>query len=92
MKIIFKHSYKCPISRAAKREMDDYLEEKPENIEYEYVDVFEDRPRSNDIEQKYNITHESPQVIVLDDNDKVTWNASHRSITKDAIIKAIAGE
>jgi bacillithiol system protein YtxJ len=89
MKIIFKHSHLCPISRAAKREMDALLENNEQAFEYEFVNVVENRERSNEIEQKYGIPHQSPQVIILDENDKVLWHESHRAINANTIREAI---
>ena len=89
MKIIFKHSHLCPISRAAKREMDTFLENNEQTFEFELVNVNENRERSNEIEQKYGIPHESPQVIILDENDNVIWHESHRAIKANTIREAI---
>ena len=83
MKVIFKHSYKCPVSRRAKQHMDALVEDNPNAFEYEFVDVFENRKRSDEIAANYDITHESPQVIILDDDDKVTWHAAHREISEE---------
>lgn len=89
MKIIFKHSHLCPISRAAKRQMDALLENHEQAFEYEMVNVIENHERSDEIEQKHEIPHESPQVIILDENDKVIWHGSHRSIKANTIREAI---
>ncbi len=90
MKIIFKHSYKCPISRRAKGEMDAFLKNNKKELEYEFVDVIDNRERSNEIAKQYGMQHESPQIIVLDDNKKVAWNASHGAITEKNIDKALS--
>lgn len=90
MKIIFKHSYKCPISRRAKREMDAFLNSYKQGLEYEFVDVIDNRERSDEIAEQYGIQHESPQIIILDDKKKVIWDASHRAITEKSINKAIS--
>jgi len=90
MKIIFKHSYKCPTSRRAKKEMDAFLKNNQQALEYEFVDVIANRDRSNEIERQYGIRHESPQIIILDDNDNIIWDASHRAIKERSINKAIS--
>lgn len=89
MKIIFKHSHLCPFSGAAKREIAAFLENNEQTFEYELVNVIENRERSDEIEQKYGIPHESPQVIILDENDNVIWHESHRGIKANAIREAI---
>ncbi|MCK4761235.1 MAG: bacillithiol system redox-active protein YtxJ [Candidatus Aminicenantes bacterium] len=91
MKIIFKHSYKCPVSLRAKQEMDGFLKDSTAQIEYEMIDVIGSRQRSNEVVEKYGIGHESPQVIIVDDNDKVLWTASHRKIREKKIKSAVEG-
>lgn len=89
MKIIFKHSYNCPISRRAKIEMDRFMRDQGRELEYEFIDVNENRSRSNEVAEKYGIRHESPQVIILDDAGEVLWHASHYDITEDSVGQAI---
>lgn len=90
MKIIFKHSYNCPISRRAKIEMDRFLRDQNTELEYEFIDVSENRARSNEVADRYGIQHESPQVIILDDAGDVRWHASHYDITEYSISQAIS--
>ncbi|MCP4147993.1 MAG: bacillithiol system redox-active protein YtxJ [bacterium] len=85
MKIIFKHSTRCPISTRAKREMDAFLKNNQGDYEFELVDVIDNKPRSAEIAEMYGIRHESPQIIILGNNNSPTWNASHGSITEESI-------
>lgn len=81
--IIFKHSTTCPISAGAYREMEKF------DGEVTLVEVQSARALSQEIEKKTGIRHESPQVIILD-NGKVVWNASHWKITAAAVAEAVA--
>jgi bacillithiol system protein YtxJ len=89
MKIYFKHSTRCPVSARAKREMDRFLESKPEDIEFELIDVISNRLRSDEIAQQFDVEHESPQVIVIDKNNNVVWTGSHRRVTEENLNLAI---
>lgn len=89
MKIYFKHSTRCPISARAKREMDSYLKSKPEDIEIEIIEVNSNRARSDEIVQQFDVEHESPQVIVIDDDNNVVWTGSHRRVTEKTLSRAI---
>jgi bacillithiol system protein YtxJ len=91
MKIYFKHSTRCPVSARAKREMDNYLKSKPDDIEFELIDVISNRGRSDEIAQQFDVEHESPQVIVIDDHNNVIWTGSHRGVTEENLNQAIAG-
>ena len=89
MKIYFKHSTRCPISARAKMEMDSYLKSKPEDIEIEIIEVNSNRARSDEIAQQFDVEHESPQVIVIDDDNTVVWTGSHRRVTEKKLSRAI---
>jgi bacillithiol system protein YtxJ len=70
--------------------MDTFLKNNKQELEYEFVDVINNRERSNEIAEQFGIQHESPQIIILDDNKKVIWNASHRAITEESINNVIS--
>lgn len=80
--VIFKHSLTCPISAAAYDEMSEFAGE------VALVEVQRARELSNEIENRLNVAHESPQVIILR-NGQVAWNASHFKITADAVTEAV---
>lgn len=90
MKIIFKHSPLCPISRRAKDEMERFLENNKQELEYEFIDVIANRERSNEVAETHGVQHESPQVIILDDHGTVIWDASHRDITEHNVREAVS--
>jgi bacillithiol system protein YtxJ len=89
MKLYYKHSPWCPISAGTKMEVDSFLKHNSHPIDFELIDVLSNRARSDEIAEKFGIEHESPQIILTDDNDRVLWHASHRRIKKDRIIKAV---
>jgi bacillithiol system protein YtxJ len=80
--VIFKHSLTCPISAAAYDQMDRF------DGEVELIEVQRARELSREIENRLGVAHESPQVIVLR-NGQVVWNASHFSITAQAVTAAV---
>ncbi len=93
MKIYFKHSTRCPISAGAKIEMDSFLRHNTKSNEFKFdfelVDVVGNRERSNEIAEQFGIEHESPQVIITDDDNNVVWEASHRVISEDSVQNAL---
>ena len=80
--VIFKHSITCPISTDVSSEMSIV------NADVNLVIVQTSRQISNEIEQRTNIRHESPQAIILKDGAPV-FNASHYKITADTIEGAL---
>ena len=85
--LIFKHSTQCPVSTAAYNEFLRFTEEAA-GAACGIVLVIEDRSVSDAIESKLGVHHESPQAIVVE-NGRQTWNASHWSITSDALARAM---
>lgn len=93
MKLILKHSYRCPISARAKGEVDRFLkkyrEEYQDPLDFELVDVIEGRDRSDEISRETGIVHESPQAILLDQTGQVCWHRSHRQVTREVLLEAV---
>ena len=85
--LLFKHSTACWLSQQAKRQIEAFASARPD-VPVHVVDVLEDRPLSQGIEQKFDIRHESPQAILVRSGQPV-WNASHRAVTKDDVLAAI---
>lgn len=79
---IFKHSSTCPISSAAKRQVDVFLEETP--VTAYLIVVPQQRPLSNEIAERLGIRHESPQLIALKDGSP-TGVLNHYQIVRESI-------
>nr|WP_263325583.1 bacillithiol system redox-active protein YtxJ [Neobacillus sp. Marseille-Q6967] len=85
--LFLKHSLTCPISHAAYQEYEKFSNEN-ENVPAYYLAVQEARPLSNDIAEKFQIKHESPQVFLFSKGEP-SWNASHWKITKKSLAEAV---
>jgi bacillithiol system protein YtxJ len=75
--VIFKHSTSCPISGMAKRRLEGEWEF---DIEPYYLDLLSYRSISNAIADKFEVVHESPQIILIQ-NGKVVYTESHLDIS-----------
>ncbi|MEJ8543975.1 bacillithiol system redox-active protein YtxJ [Brevibacillus borstelensis] len=87
-RLLFKHSTICPISTTAYEEFQAFLRE--QDVPSAVILVREDRPVSNAVAERFAITHESPQIFLLEDG-QVKWHTSHWKITKAAIAEAVNG-
>ena len=86
---IFKHSTSCPISSRASGRVGAYLESAPESTpDFLLVKVIESRNVSNALAEELGVSHQSPQLILIDQG-KAVWNKSHHNITADAIDQAL---
>ncbi len=84
---IFKHSTHCPVSFAAKSRLELSWKFGVELPIY-YLDLIEYREISNQIASQFNVTHQSPQLIVIKDG-KCIYHASHISISVKELEKVI---
>ncbi|UKB86162.1 bacillithiol system redox-active protein YtxJ [Chryseobacterium sp. MEBOG06] len=82
---IFKHSTSCFISRTVLKNFEKEVESSDQPVEVYYLDLLAYRPISNKIAEDFDIRHESPQLIVIE-NGKPVNNASHQSISLSQII------
>lgn len=84
---LLKHSLTCPISKAAYQEYQKFSEDHKEVPSY-FLAVQEARPLSNEIAEKYQIKHESPQAILFV-NKAAVWTCSHWKITSRTLSSAL---
>ena len=77
--IIFKYSSDCGTSAELKLKLEKAVTEKKLDSPI-YIVVVQDHPvLSKKIAEMFDITHESPQIIILN-KGKVTYTAHHRDI------------
>jgi monothiol bacilliredoxin len=88
--IIFKHSTQCGISDQVYEEFTRFIKS-ADDIICGVVLVIEWRAVSDAIESMLGVRHESPQAILVKDG-KPKWDASHWSITYDALTRALYAE
>jgi bacillithiol system protein YtxJ len=73
--VVYKHSTRCPISALAASEVADFADEHPDVPVY-VVDVISNRALSREVAARLEVTHHSPQAIVLA-GGRVVWHGSH---------------
>jgi bacillithiol system protein YtxJ len=76
--VIFKHSTRCIVSRTALKQFEMEFEAN-DKIKLFFLDLLSFRPISNAIAERFNIEHQSPQIIVIK-NEKVVFSTSHSDI------------
>jgi bacillithiol system protein YtxJ len=80
--VLFKHSTRCSISRMALKQFDAEFNYPEEKIEWYLLDLLNHRDLSNEIASRYNVVHQSPQIVVIR-NGKAVFNESHDSIAAE---------
>lgn len=86
--LIFKHSTRCSISSMALNRLESRWKDS-ELVKPYYLDLLNYRDISNEIAHVFGVEHQSPQVLLIQ-NGKCFYHASHTDISVAAITEAIA--
>jgi len=76
---IFKHSTRCVISRTVLKSFEKKVNNKTTNTAFYYVDLLNYRDVSNELSTVFDVVHQSPQLLLID-NEKLVSHASHDAI------------
>lgn len=77
--VIFKHSTRCGISRMVLSQFEKDFDISTKSLDLYYLDLLNHRDISNAIAERFNVVHESPQLLIIKNGIAVS-NASHGSI------------
>ncbi len=88
--LFFKHSLTCPISSAALRQYQQFLDGRPEDDDavYTLIEIQNARDVSTEVAQRTGVRHESPQALLVRGGE-VVWHASHWSIRAESLAEAV---
>ncbi|MDR7210178.1 bacillithiol system redox-active protein YtxJ [Flavobacterium piscis] len=81
--VIFKHSTRCSISRMALKQFEREFDLN-DTVHSYFLDLIAHRDISNEIAQRFNVYHESPQLILIQ-NGKAVYDVSHSDIDAAAL-------
>lgn len=88
--VIFKHSTSCSISSMAKSRLErQWADSNLGKIKPYYLDLLSFRPVSNEIAEFFQVRHESPQLLLIQDG-VCTYHASHMGIKLDEVKKLVS--
>lgn len=76
--VIFKHSTRCSVSRMALKQFENEFNLQGKMDAY-FLDLIENRAISNEIASKFDVVHQSPQLLLIK-NGKCIYNISHSDI------------
>ncbi|GAA3585419.1 bacillithiol system redox-active protein YtxJ [Snuella lapsa] len=80
IQVIFKHSTRCGISRMALNQFEQSYNVSDDALDLYYLDLISFRDLSNEIASRFQVWHESPQILVIKEGIAIT-HASHGAIT-----------
>lgn len=82
--IIFKHSTRCSISRMALKTFEREYNIEEGSAKPYFLDLLEHRDISNEIALRFEVMHQSPQLILIK-NGKAVYHTSHSDIDAEAV-------
>lgn len=85
---IFKHSTTCGISRMAIRQLEAQYDIDPNQLDIYYLDLKAYREVSNEVGYKFQVMHQSPQIILIK-NGTAVYSDSHGAISAQALAEKI---
>lgn len=77
--VVFKHSTRCGISRMVMNQFIDGYNFTEKDVDLYYLDILNHRDVSNEVGYKFQVIHESPQLLVIK-NGVVAAHTSHGAI------------
>jgi bacillithiol system protein YtxJ len=81
--VIFKHSTRCSISRMALKQFEKEYDLE-DAVDAYFLDLIAHRDISNEIASRFNVYHESPQLILIK-NGQAVYDVSHSDIDAEAL-------
>lgn len=82
--VIFKHSTRCGISRMVLNQFQNNADFDEDRVLLLYLDLLAHRDISDEISNRFGILHQSPQLIILR-NEEVVHHSSHSAIVPSAV-------
>ena len=79
--VVFKHSTRCGISRMVMNQFVNAYSLNEKDLDLYYLDLLSFRDVSNEVGYKFQVMHQSPQVLVIK-NGVVVAHASHGAINE----------
>ncbi|MDT0643894.1 bacillithiol system redox-active protein YtxJ [Zunongwangia sp. F363] len=81
---ILKHSTRCGISRMVLKQFESDYKDDYRRVKLYFLDLLSHRDVSNEIASRFQVRHESPQLIILN-NKEVVHHSSHQDIKAETL-------
>ena len=82
--VIFKHSTRCSISRMALKQFENEYDLSDIQVTTYFLDLIAFRDISNEIASRFNVVHQSPQLLLIV-GGKSVYDVSHSAIDADEL-------
>lgn len=86
--LIFKHSTRCGISKMVIKQFENLFLEEHQNLKVYYLDLLNYRDISTEIGVRFQVMHQSPQLLVIK-NGVCVHHSSHSDIAETNLTRFI---
>jgi len=86
--IIYKHSSRCGLSFMTEKKLEEGWELLQPKVKLYFLDLIRYRNMSSMVAEKFNIRHQSPQILIIK-NGICVYSTSHYDINVETILKNI---
>lgn len=76
--VVFKHSTRCATSSMALRAFQQGFNPEQDNVDLYFLDLLSYRDVSDEIAVRYQVLHQSPQIIIIKEGKALGHYAHHR--------------
>lgn len=88
--LIFKHSTRCGISRFSLNNFESEFKPDPSKVSLYFLDILNNRALSNAVASRFDVVHQSPQVLLIR-NTNIIYAESHGRISAEDLQSLIEG-
>jgi bacillithiol system protein YtxJ len=86
--VIFKHSTRCSISRMALKQFENEYALNDDEVTPYFLDLLSFRDVSNEISSRFQVEHQSPQLILIKKENAV-YHVSHSDIDAEDLQRMV---
>ena len=86
--IIYKHSSRCGLSAMTENKLEEGWESLHPRVKLYFLDLIRNREVSNSVAERFNVRHQSPQILIIK-NGICVYHSSHHEINVETILENI---
>lgn len=83
--VIYKHSSRCGLSFMTENKLEEGWDVLQPKVKLYFLDLIRYREVSTAVAEKFNVRHQSPQILIIK-NGICVFNTSHHEISTEAIL------
>ncbi len=87
--VLYKHSTRCGLSHDVKRSLEEDWKGVVSSVDFFQLDILAHRSISDRIAERWNVPHQSPQILLIY-RDELVYEGSHHAVSAERIERALS--